>query len=150
MNRSFVHNILFRICAPAVTGLLAYLLILLINNSVLTLDKIFSNQELYVTVTLSYLAFTAMRWIILLIDRIGKAWPMRRRITLQTIFTLTGNLSIVGFAISVYYLAFVGFTIGRFELNIFLAIYGVTGLLYNLLYFSHFSLLQENRSRIDE
>ena len=98
MNRSFVHNILFRLAAPLVAGLLVYLLILLINNSVLGLDKIFSNQELYVTIALSYLAFTAMRWIILLIDRIGKTWEMRRRIALQTVFTLAGNLSMVGVA----------------------------------------------------
>lgn len=150
MNRSFVHNILFRLAAPLVAGLLVYLLILLINNSVLGLDKIFSNQELYVTIALSYLAFTAMRLIILLIDRFGKSWKMRRRIALQTIFTLAGNLTIVGFAISTYYTMVIGFTIGRLELNIFLVIFGVTGLLYNLLYFSHFYLLQENKSRIDE
>jgi hypothetical protein len=150
MNRSFVHNIVFRICAPAVAGFLAYLLILLINNSVLTLNEIFINQELYVIVALSYLAFTAMRWIILGIDRFGKNWLMRRRISLQTVLTLAGNLSVVGFAISAYYSMLVGFTIGRFELNVFLAIFGVTGLLYNLLYFSHFYLLQENKSRIDE
>lgn len=150
MNRSFVHNIMFRLAAPLVAGLLAYLLILLINNSVLGLDKIFSNQELYVTIGLSYLAFTAMRLIILLIDRFGKAWNMRRRIALQTIFTLAGNLTAVGFAISTYFEMVIGFSIGRFELNIFLAIFGVTGLLYNLLYFSHFYLLQENKTRIDE
>jgi len=150
MNRSFVHNLLFRLGAPLVTGLLAYLLILLINNSVLGLDKIFSNQELYVTIALSYLSFTAMRWIILLIDRFGKGWATRRRIFLQTVFTLAGNFSVVGFSISTYYVTFVGFSIGRFELNIFLTIFGVSGLLYNLLYFSHFYLLQENRSRIDE
>jgi sensor histidine kinase YesM len=150
MNRSFVHNILFRLSAPLVTGLLAYLLILLINNSVLGLTKIFSNQELYVTIALSYLAFMAMRVIILLIDRFGKGWQMRRRITLQTVLTLAGNLVIVGASISAYFLTFVGFSIGRYELNIFLTIFGVAGLLYNLLYFSHFYLLQENRSRIDE
>jgi len=150
MNRSFVHNIMFRLAAPLVAGLLVYLLILLINNSVLSLDKIFSNQELYVTIALSYLAFTAMRLIILLIDRFGKSWNIRRRIALQTILTLAGNLTVVGFAISAYYVMFVGFTIGRFELNIFLVIFGVTGLLYNLLYFSHFYLLQENKIRIDE
>src|SRR3954466_12522692 len=111
MNRSFVHIILFRICAPAMTGLLAYLLILLINNSVLSLDKIFSNQELYVTVALSYLAFAAMRWIILAIDRFGKNWVVRRRILLQTVLTLTGNLVIVGFAIPTYYSMYIGFTI---------------------------------------
>lgn len=150
MNRSFVHNILFRLVAPLLTGLLAYLLILLINNSVLGLTRIFSNQELYVSIALSYLAFTAMRVMILLIDRFGKGWETRRRITLQTILTLAGNLTIVGISISAYYLTFVGFSIGRYELNIFLAIFGVAGLLYNLLYFSHFYLLQENRSRIDE
>lgn len=150
MNRSFVHNILFRLAAPLVAGLLLYLLILLINNSVLGLDKIFSNQELYVTIALSYLAFTAMRWIILLIDRFGRGWDMRRRIGLQTLLTLAGNMGIVGFAISTYYTMVIGFSIGRFELNIFIIIFGVTGLLYNLLYFSHFYLLQENKTRIDE
>jgi hypothetical protein len=150
MNRSFVHNIVFRLCAPLVAGVLAYLLILLTNNSVLGLTKIYSNKEVYVTVALSYLAFTAMRWIILLIDRFGKGWEMRRRITLQTLLTLAGNLVVVGVSISAYFNYFAGYSIGRYELNIFLTIFGVTGLLYNLLYFSHFYLLQENRSRIDE
>jgi hypothetical protein len=133
-----------------VGGFLAYLLIILIYNSVLGLDAIFSNQELYVTIALSYLAFTAMRWIILAIDRFGKNLVMRRRMLIQTILTLAGNLGIVGVAISTYYIMFVGFTIGRYELNVFLTIFGSIGLLYNLLYFSHFYLLQENRSRIDE
>lgn len=150
MNRSFIHNILFRICAPGITGILAYLLILLINNSVLGLDKIFSNQELYVTVALGYLAFTSMRWIIVLIERIGKSWHPRRRIIIQTILTLAGNLAVVGLAISIYYVQRIGYSIGRFELNIFLSIYGMMGLLYNLLYFSHFYLMRENKSRIDE
>lgn len=150
MNKSFVHNLLFRLAAPLVGGLLAYLLILLTYNSVSGLNKIFSNQELYVTIALSYLAFTAMRLIILLIDRIGRDWNMRRRITLQIILTLSGNLTIVGFAISMYFEFIIGFTIGRYELNTFLAIFGVAGLFYNLLYFSHFYLLQENKSRIDE
>lgn len=150
MNRSFVHNILFRLAAPLVAGLLLYLLILLINNSVLGLDKIFSNQELYVTIALSYLAFAAMRWIILFIDRFGKFRNMQRRILIQTLVTLAGNIGIVGFAISTYYTVVIGFSIGRFELNIFLVIFGVTGLLYNLLYFSHVYLLQENKTRIDE
>lgn len=150
MNKSFVHNILFRLVAPLVAGFLLYLLIILINNSVIGLDKIFSNQELYVTIALSYLAFTAMRVIILLIDRFGKTWNMRRRIALQTFLTLGGNLTIVGTAISTYYTMVIGFSIGRFELNIWLVIFGVTGLLYNLLYFSHFYLLQENKTRIDE
>lgn len=150
MNRSFVHSILFRVIAPLVAGFLAYLLVLLINNSLQDLEKLFSNRELYVSIGLSYLAFTVMWFIIVLIDRYGKGWDMRRRILLQSVLTLAGNLSSVGFAISIYYQEVVGFSIGRFELYIWLTIFGVTGLLYNLLYFSHYYLLQENRSRIDE
>jgi two-component system LytT family sensor kinase len=91
-----------------------------------------------------------MRWIIILIDRFGRDWHPRRRITFQTILTLAGNLAVVGAAISGYYIWTIGFSIGRFELNVFLVIYGTIGLLYNLLYFSHFYLMQENKSRIDE
>jgi hypothetical protein len=152
MNRSFVHNILFRLAAPLITGFLVYLLILLIYNSVNFLERIFSNKELYVTIALSYLSFASMRLVILLIDRFGKGWNMRRRIMLQTVLTLAAALPVVGTAISIYYLQSpdIGYSIGRYELNIFLSIFGVIGLLYNLLYFSHFYLLQENKSRIDE
>lgn len=150
MNRSFVHTILFRLCAPLITGILTYLLVLLIHDSVLGLNSTFSNQELYVSMALSYLAFAAMRVVILLIDRFGKAWNIRRRIVLQMLLTLAGNLAIVNVSMSSYYRMVAGFSIGQHELNIFLAIFGIIGLLYNLLYFSHYYLLQENRSRIDQ
>lgn len=150
MNRTFVHNIFFRIAAPSVAGLLVYLLILLINNSVSGLDTIFVNQELYVTIGLSYFAFSSMRLVILAFDRFGKSLIIRRRIWLQTGATLTVAMLVVSVAISLYYTKVIGFSIGRSELNIFLVIFAVVGLLYNLLYFSNFYLLQENKTRIDE
>ncbi len=150
MNKTFIHNIFFRLVAPSIAGLLVYLLILLINNSVSGLDKIFVNEELYVTIGVSYLAFSSMRWVTLGIDRFGKRLNTRRRILLQTGLTLLTATVVVGVAISLYYTKVIGFSIGRFELNIFLIIFGVVGLLYNLLYFSNFYLLQENKSRIDE
>ena len=150
MNRIFVHNLLFRLVAPLLTGILMYLLILLINNSLFQLKDTFSNAELYVAIGLGYLSFTVMRLIILLLDRVGKGWNMRRRILLQTVFTLAANLVVVGTAISIYFIKVEEFSISQYLLNTFLSIYGVSGLLYNLLYFSHFYLLQENKSRIDE
>lgn len=150
MRGIFVHNVIFRICAAPIMGLLAYLLILLIHNSVASVNKLFSNQELYVCIGLSYISFETMRLIIRLLDRFGRAWPPQRRIMIQLGSTLAGTLTLVAIAISGYFIMAIGFSIGRYELNTFLTIFGVAGLLYNLLYFSHFYLQQENKTRLDE
>src|SRR5258708_35645885 len=52
--------------------------------------------------------------------------------------------------LSGYFYWIEGFTIGAGELNLFLIIFGIAGLLYNILYFSHLYLQRENKSRIDE
>jgi hypothetical protein len=150
MRKVFVHSALFRICAPAILGVLTYLLILLVHNSVAAVNKIFSNEELYVCMGLSYISLEAMRIVIVLIDRFGKSLEPRRRIGVQLVATLLTVLGLVALAISGYFLMVVGFSIGNYELNTFLVLFGVVGLLYNLLYFSHFYLQQENKTWLDE
>lgn len=150
MKRIFVHNILFRLCAPPILGVLNYLLILLVHNSVATINKIFSNQELYVLIGLSYISFEGMRATITLLDRIGKSWDARRRIILQLVSTLVIDLVLVYAAIASYFLMAVGFSISTYELYVFLVLFGTAGLFYNLLYFSHFYLQRENRTWLDE
>lgn len=150
MRKVFVHTALFRICAPPVLGVLTYLLILLIHNSVAEVNKLFSNQELYVCIGLSYLSMEAMRFVIGLIDRFGKSLTSRRRISIQLVATLLVNLSLVAGGISGYFLMAIGFSISTYELNTFLILFSVVGLLYNLLYFSHFYLQLENKTWLDE
>jgi hypothetical protein len=150
MKRIFVHNILFRLCAPLILGVLNYLLILLVHNTVATINKIFSNQELYVLIGVSYISFEGMRLIIRLLDRIGKDWNARRRIAIQLISTLATDLILVYATIAGYFLMALGFSISAYELNVFLVLFGTAGLFYNLLYFSHFYLQQENKSWLDE
>lgn len=130
-------------------GFLSYLLILLINNSVSGLAKLFSNQELYVCIALSYISFETMRLSIRVIERRGKDWTIQRRIIVQTIVTLLAGIGMVTLAISAYFTFAIGFSIGRNELNIFLLLFGSIGLLYNLLYFSHFYLQRENITQLD-
>jgi LytS/YehU family sensor histidine kinase len=43
-----------------------------------------------------------------------------------------------------------GFSIGTYELYLFMIIFGITDLLYNLLYFSHHYLLLENKWQIEQ
>jgi hypothetical protein len=150
MNRVFINNTLFRICSAPVFGVLAYLIILLINNTVGGINKIFSNEELYVCIALSYVSFESMRLAIRLIDRIESRFSFERRIIIQLAVTLIISLALIAFAISSYFKWAFGFSITHHQLNTFLGIFAATGLLYNLLYFSHVYLLRENRMRIEQ
>jgi hypothetical protein len=150
MRKVFVHTALFRICAPVVLGVLVYLLILLIHNSVTEVNKIFSNQELYVCIALSVISLEGMRLVIVILDRVGKSWDTRRRIVIQLISTMVVNLSLTAVMISSYYLMMLGFSISSSEQTNFLIMFGVVGMLYNLLYFSHFYLQLENKTWLDE
>ncbi len=150
MNRLFVHHIVFRISAAPILGVLVYLVILLVNNSVRGITEIFNNQELYVCMGLGYISFESMRLAIRWIEKHEHRWMPRNRIIIQTVATLIINLTLIYAAISSYFLMAIGFSIGTYELYLFLMIYGVTGLLYNLLYFSHYYLLLENKQRLEE
>jgi Histidine kinase len=150
MNRIFVNSIVFRICSAPVFGVLIYLLILLINNTLESLSQTFSNGELYVCVGLSYLSFESMRLIIVMLDRFGKRFSFQRRIIIQLLLTLLVSLALVAAAITLYFHLAYSFSITTSQLYIFMGIYFATGSLYNLLYFSHLYLLRENTFRIEQ
>lgn len=150
MSRIFINSAIFRICSAPIFGVLAYLIILLINNTVNGINKIFSNEELYVCIGLSYVSFESMRLVIRLIDRIESRFSFQRRIIIQIVVTLATSLILIAVAISFYFRWAFGFSITSHQLNTFLGIFAVTGLLYNLLYFSHVYLLRENRMRIEQ
>lgn len=151
MTRNLIHSVLFRLCAPPVFGVFVYLLILLINNTLQDAERIFSSQELYISIVLTYVAFESMRMVISLMERrLSPETLIRRRLFLQAALTLLVSLSLVGITISAYFKWLVGFSIGTRELEVFLLLFGAVGLLYNLLYFSYHYLLKENRERLEE
>ena len=55
MTKLFIHTPLFRFLSPIFSGVVSYLLILLINNNIEQLQEQFLGQELYVCITLSYI-----------------------------------------------------------------------------------------------
>ena len=151
MNKLFVHNAIFRIGAGPIFGVMVYLLILLINNTVKEINEIFNNQELYVCIVLSYINFESMRMVIVLIDnRLLKDGSIQTGIIYQIIITLLVSLTLVGLSISLYFRYIIGFSIGSSELNVFLLIFAAGGLLYNTMYFSQMYLFRENKIRIEE
>lgn len=149
MNKIFIHNPFFRLISGVVVGIMVYLLILLVNNNLDSLDTIFNNQELYVSIVLSYLCFELMR---LLISLVRRSQQQRKKTSplFQTAGVVFASLLAVGAAISAYYKFVVGFSIGQSELNLFLTIYGFVSFLYNLLYYSQYYLQLENKERIEQ
>lgn len=149
MKRLFIHNTIFRICAPAIYGVLVYLLILLVNNNLNDLLKIYSNREVYVCMALSYLSLESLRGAIVLFARWLDQWPRKYRTFIQTLVSLSVSLMIVYAGVDAYFRWVEGYSVNWPELRIFLVIFGFTALLYNILYFSNEFLLLENTQEIN-
>src|SRR6478736_2892380 len=100
MKGVFINSAVFRICSAPIFGVLVYMIILLINNTVEGINKIFSNEELYVCIALSYVSFESMRLVIRLIDKMESRFSFERRIIFQLIITLLTGLTLVAIVIS--------------------------------------------------
>jgi len=150
MNRIFINHPLFRICSGPLAGLMIYLLILLINNIVEDIDKIYNHSELYACIGLSYLSFESMRLVIRLLDRFSAEDNFQKKLITRAVATIGISLVLVAAAISAYFKWVEGFSIGSSELNLFLFLFGAAGILYNILYFSHLYLQRENKSIVDQ
>jgi hypothetical protein len=149
MKKLFIHNPIFRICSAPVFGVLVYLLILLVNNNLKDLTRIFSNQELYVCIGLSYLSLESLRFSIVLLNRTLKGHPFRQRAVIQSLASLIISLVVVYAGVFAYFEWVVGFSVSSTELQIFLVIFGFTALLYNVLYLSNEYLFKENTQLLE-
>lgn len=149
MKRYFIHNPLFRILAPAIYGVLIYLLILLINNNVAQVNELFISQEVYVCIGLSYVSFEFTRLIIIVMNKLLKDRYQSVRIALQFIVTAALSVTLVLVCLSFYFKLMIGFTISGTQLMTFGSIFTVTAFLYNLLYFSNYYLQKENTLKLN-
>lgn len=149
MKKLFIHNPIFRICAPAIYGVLVYLLILLVNNNLNELAKIFSNKELYVCIGLSYLSMESLRLSIIYLNRLLKQFSFKQRTIIQSFLSLIISLLVVYVGVFEYFRWVEGFSVSLTELQIFFVIFGFTALLYNILYFSNDYLFRENTQMLE-
>lgn len=149
MRHYFFDNPVFRLVAPALHGLLLYLLILLINNNVEQVNDIFITQELYVIVALTYLSFEVLRGGILFANKFVKTNSSALLITVQVLSTSVVSVAVVIIGLMAYFLYVIGFGISGTQLILFIVVYGATALLYNVMYFSHYFLQKENSMRLN-
>ena len=148
MKKYFIHNAFFRLLAPPVYGVLIYLLILLINNSLTQVEEFFSGQEVYMCIGLTFICFESARLVIVLLNKFLKGKYAQARILVQLIAGTALPTTLVTLGISLYFTYVLGFSIPTYQLILFGIIFGFTAVLYNLLYVSNDYQLRENTLKL--
>jgi Histidine kinase len=149
MKRAFIHNPFFRLIAPPVLGVIVYMLVLLIRNNLADVNQLFSNEELYITMVVSYLSLETLRLCQVSIKKFNLEFN-KNQILLSIFISTPISLLIVTLSLMAYFRWIVGFDIGMDELAIFWFLFGFSALLYNLLYFSNEYLLRENTLLLEQ
>lgn len=148
-DKYFYNSIIFRIAAPALFGLLIYLLILMFFDSLdMLLENFFSREVLFV-IFLTYLFFEGNRLVILLNNKffpLGK--NIKLRIGVQYLISIAASISIISITLYYYFVSIEGFSTISTELLTFNSIYLITAIFYNLFFFSLVYLNRKNETKI--
>lgn len=150
MKKLFVHNPLFRLLSPVFSGIIVYLLILLVNNNVQQVYEQFLGKELYVCIGLSYIIQEFSRLLLLLFKRFLVLKNSLFQFLAQIIISMLLCVVLVTVCISFYYDNFVGFSPNNEELWMFNSIFSIVTLIYVLLFISHQYLYKINTEKLSQ
>ena len=153
MKKAFINNVIFRIVWPSFYGGMIYLIILLVFDNVGQVHENFFNQEMWFCVGLSYLFFESIRVEITQFQAFER---LTRRIwlwvTSQIIVSIFVSVVMISGALSIYFIEYVGYSFGTFdtELITFNTIFGVTAVLYNMMFFGVYFLNVRNEALLNK
>jgi hypothetical protein len=150
MKSSFINNSLFRIVTPTIYGVIVYVLILLIFDSIKQLSQNFFSFEVMFCIVITYIIFELMRVITNTLEnkplRIQK---INYRIAFQVLINISAVFVVTSLILVLYYRYLVGYTDFNSELIVFNTIYIFTSILYNILYFSIVYLNRTNEAKLN-
>lgn len=147
-RNSFPHSLAFRILGPILLGIVIYLLVLMLFDSLSMLEENFFSREVLFTIIVSFIFSETNRGIIEIFERSPVFSAPRIRIGSQIGVGLLATAMVVSACLYVYFTYFVGFTVITTELITFNAIYLLTSLFYHLHYFSLWYLDLKNEKRV--
>ncbi|WP_299677905.1 histidine kinase [uncultured Tenacibaculum sp.] len=150
MKKLFIHKPLFRLLSPVFSGVVVYLLILLVNNNVAQIEQEFLGQELYVCIGLSYIVQEFLRFSLLQFKRFLKSLSTPVFILIQVFVTILLCIGIVSLFMTIYYKKVLGFSPNFEELLLFNSIFSVVSAIYILLFISHEYLHKINTDKLKE
>ena len=127
MRSNILDQPLFRLIVPSFYGLMIYILILLINNSLYSLTESIFTNELLLCVIMAYLISEPIRWIIRIFES-RKGQELKKA---DSIFLMLGVNFLLGGAIT-FVVGYIYFT--RFENYSFFSVYQNTLLTLTVIY----------------
>lgn len=151
MVKNIIHNPVFRVFTPIFYGLTMYILILLIFDSIQQLSENFFSTEVFLSVILTCVIFELLRLYAIYVE---KFCPQNcknvYRLVIQFFGAVVISLCTTSIIISLYFSKLVGFNSYNTELIVFNTIFVLTGILYNMIYFSFFYLNRMNVAQLDQ
>ncbi|MEQ8240796.1 MAG: histidine kinase [Cyclobacteriaceae bacterium] len=149
MKRLFVHSPRFRLVSPIFSGIVVYLLLLLLNNNVEALSEQFLGQELYFCILLAYVIQEFSRLAIIYFTR----WSLLRknwiRVFVASLVSIVITISFVTGAMSIYYHFLLGFSPNSSELITFNIIFTAINLIYITLHVSYDLLERIHQTKLN-
>lgn len=142
-KKFIINNSFFRLLVPIFGGILAYLLILLLNNDIGNLPEIFKGQEVYLCIFLTYLISESHRILIRIFNK-GKEKLSSLSIVTQLIAGSVITTVIITFCLTLYFDIAYGFSVSDTQLVIFNVVYILLTFLYQLLFISNFYYQKQN------
>lgn len=150
MRKLFIHHPLFRLLSPVLSGIVVYLLILLLNNNVQQLHEEFFGEELYICIGLSYLIQEFSRLLLVLFKKLPQVASTFWQFALQIIISLVLCVVLVTTSITLYFKYILGFEATKEEIYTFNSIFCVITFIYILLYISHQYLYKTNTEKLNQ
>ena len=150
MKKLFVHQPLFRLLSPIFSGVIVYLLVLLLNNNIEQIQEEFFNQELYFCIALSYLIQEFSRILLILFKRFLSNQISAINIVSQVVISMVLCLVLSTIAINLYFEYLLGFSVTSEEIYVFNSIFCSITLIYILLYISHQYLFKVNTEKLQQ
>jgi len=148
MKRIFIHHPLFRLLGPIFSGIVVYLLIILINNNVEQLQEQFLGEELYICIGLSFIILELSRLLLALYTKLLKNISYNTGLLIQVIASLFMCILVVTLVIYFYYTNILGFSPNREELWMFNILFSTVTLTYILLHLSYEYLYKINTEKL--
>ncbi len=122
-RRLLVDQIVFRIAGPIITGLVIYLLILLLYNNIAQILDSFISEELLICIGLSYLITETTRFILKFYPRIKSLSSPLWSIIILISISIALTVLIIIICLFIYYNYTLGYDPNISEIQIFLILY---------------------------
>jgi len=151
MKGLFIHNPYFRLFFPPIYGLLVYVLVLLVFDSIQQVEQNFFSQEAILCVGLTYALTESLRLVLKGLNWLFPTFKsVQRRLFIYLTANLLCSLVVITAGVSAYFIYELNYSSFGTELITLNSIFLVSTVLYTLVYFGVFYLNHFNQRRLEQ